>query len=91
VAYDCDKPRCLRRVSADASAPPTGGGETMLARLQNGTPQDPVFSYSPTGALPPTHMEVKVRVPAAGERSGSYQSSVVLDDGLALRNVNLGG
>ena len=88
VVYDCNRPRCVRRAGA-GTGPPAGQGELVLERLRNGTSQEPVFRYSPPGALPPNSVDVSVIVPASGDRGDGHRHSVVLEDGLALRNVNL--
>ena len=90
VVYDCDFPRCVRREGAVGPTVPSGSGEVVIARLLNGTPADPVFTFSPANRFPPDHVSARVRVPASGERSEGHRHNVVLDDGFALRNVTLG-
>ena len=89
VVYDCDRPRCLRREIVGGTSPAAGQGDVVLERLLNGTPEKPVFRYSPPGALPPQSVEVSVIVPASGGRGDGHRHKVVLEDGLAFRNVNL--
>ncbi len=88
VIYDCAKPRCMRREGLPGAEPP-GGGEVVIDRVLNGTRGHPVFAYSPSGVLPPNHVEVSIAVPAAGDRKDGHAHRVVLADGLALRNVGL--
>lgn len=90
VLYDCNRPRCVRRQGAPGADLSGLGGEVVIDRLLNGVSGEPVFTYSPPGAFPPAHVEARVRVPAAGERADGHPHSVVLDDGLALRNISLG-
>ncbi len=88
VIYDCSRARCVRRQGMPGAEPPSGG-EVVIDRILNGAAPDPVFVYSPAGSLPPDHVEVSIAVPAAGDRKDGHAHSVVLDDGLALRNVGL--
>jgi len=88
VVYDCGGTRCLRS-EAPVGAEPPSGGEVVVDRLLNDAGGDPVFTYSPAGALPPDHVAVSISVPASGGSENGHGHRVVFEDGLALRNVGL--
>lgn len=94
VMYACDVPtttaalrRCVRLEAAPgATLPSPASGETIVARLQNGTAADPVFTFAPD-AIRPTYVTGRVVVPSTGERVAARPGhAVALEDGAALRN-----
>lgn len=102
VDYSCGGSlgRCLRREApAGSSLPATG--TVVVDRVLNGAASTPVgrhvfdFDQSPdrsvgitVASLRPTYVTVRVELPAAGERGAAgFQNSIVLEDGLYVRNV----
>ena len=102
VEYSCggDPGRCVRREApAGAGLPATG--TVVIDRVLNGgvaiPPARAVFDFDQSpdrsvgvtaASVRPTYVTVRVEVPAAGERgAGGYGNSVVLEDGLYVRNV----
>jgi type II secretory pathway pseudopilin PulG len=102
VDYRCggDPGRCVRREAPlGASLPATG--TVVVDRVLNGGVAPPEgrhvfdFDQSPdrsvgvtAASVRPTYVSVRIEVPAAGDQgSGGHQHSVVLDDGLYVRNV----
>ncbi len=102
VDYTCggDPARCVRREAPVGSSLPAAG-RTVVARVLNGGASTPAaravfdFDESPdrsvgvtAAAVRPSYVTIRIEVPAAGERgAGGYQNSVVLEDGLYVRNV----
>lgn len=96
--------QCTRQATL---LPPDGSGNLadnprviVVDRVLNGTTADPVFSgWTPllTETSQPKYVKVTVKIPAGGERNnnnlgnGGYKHSVVLADGVYLRNLNLAG
>jgi hypothetical protein len=98
VMYSCDvaeagtgRRRCTRVEAASGAAlPAPATGAPVVARVLNGTPEDPVFTYAPD-AVAPRYVTVRVRVPSTGERRAGAAGAaaghaVVLSDGAFLRN-----
>ncbi len=48
-----------------------------------------VFAYKPS-LINPTFVEVHLEVPQAGDRANGYTASLDLDDGVYLRNTDVG-
>ena len=101
VRFACEVPddvlagfrRCTRvQAVAGAELPAPTAGETLVARVRNGTAEDPVFSGTPD-AVAPRYLRVRVLVPSTGERTARDRAGhdVVLEDGAYLRNRDLGG
>lgn len=79
---------------APPGTPPAGAvAHVILPRIANGTGTDPVFTNlaAPNGpATRPSYFRSTVKVPSAGSRAGSaFQHSVVLDDSVYMRNLDL--
>jgi type II secretory pathway pseudopilin PulG len=99
VFYECDVAQpgtsyneCVRlSVAAGGALPALSTGEPIVPRIVDGTPGDPVFSFSPN-AIAPTYVAVKLAVPAAGELSAGrgLNHTTVLDAGAYLRNLDVG-
>jgi prepilin-type N-terminal cleavage/methylation domain-containing protein len=83
VSYDCgvvhpddsSLRRCVRTVGADSVV--------VIDRINPGT----VFTYDTYS--PPRYVQSRVSVPAKGERVSGHPSSVVLDDGFYMRNLDV--
>jgi prepilin-type N-terminal cleavage/methylation domain-containing protein len=102
VEYSCggDPGRCLRREAPVGSSLPAAG-TVVVDRVLNGEATIPAqravfdFDQSPdrsvgvtAASVRPTYVTVRIEVPAAGERGAAgYANSVVLEDGLYVRNV----
>lgn len=99
VMYACDVAeaagglrRCVRlEAPSGAALPAPAQGDTVVARLQNGTPEDPAFTFAPD-AIAPRYVSTRLLVPSTGERrdDGRPGHAVVLEDGAELRNQSLG-
>lgn len=101
VRFACEVPdgvlpgfrRCTR-VEAGAAGvlPAPSTGETLVGRIRNGTPEDPVFRGTPD-PVAPRYLAVRVLVPSTGERTARERPGhdVVIEDGAYLRNRDLGG
>jgi hypothetical protein len=102
VDYTCggEPAACVRREApVGASLPAVGnvvvdrvlnaGGATPATRAVFDFDQSPDRSVGVTAAsVRPTFVTIRIEVPASGERGqGGYQNSVVLEDGLYVRNV----
>lgn len=99
VMYACDVPgetvglrRCMRVESASGTALPAATtGQTIVARVQNGTSEDPAFTFAPD-AIRPTYVTARLVVPSTGEHTRLKPGhAAVLEDGATLRNQVLGG
>jgi prepilin-type N-terminal cleavage/methylation domain-containing protein len=100
VMYACDVAevtgplrRCVRvEAASGAVLPAPATGATVVARLQNGTAEDPTFTFTPD-AISPRYVTARLLVPSTGERrdDGRPGHAVVLEDGAELRNRTLGG
>lgn len=102
VDYTCGgtPARCVRREAAVGAGLPATG-TTVVARVLNAGATTPAgrtvfdFDQSPdrsvgvtAASVRPTYVTIRIEVPAAGERgAGGYGNSVVLEDGLYVRNV----
>lgn len=106
VHYRCDRPhpdsaanphddayRRCRRVEAlvGAGLPAIDTGPLVIDRVLNGAAgaPNPVFTFSPS-AIAPNYVTARVEVPARGERAEGLEHTVVLDDGMFMRNLRLG-
>ncbi len=89
ISYRCDQPhptnrrwrRCLRFEGGQ-------GGRLVIDRVINGSA--PVFRYTTdpqNGRI--TYVEVKVEVPAAGDRKDGHKHKIVYEDGFYMRNQDL--
>jgi prepilin-type N-terminal cleavage/methylation domain-containing protein len=102
VQYSCggSPASCVRREAAAGSGLPATGrvvvdrvlnasGSTPAARAVFDFDQSPDRSVGVTAAsVRPTYVTIRLEVPSSGERgAGGYQGSVVLEDGLYVRNV----
>jgi hypothetical protein len=94
VYYDCDAVhpendgyrQCLRWEAAIGSELPLDDpGQVVVERRLPGD----VFSYEPN-LVNPTFVKVHLKVPQAGERKGGFKANLVLEDGLYLRNTDVG-
>lgn len=94
VLYDCDvvhpddatKRRCVRwEAAVGQQLPLDQAGEVVIDRRVPGD----VFTYQPN-LVNPTFVKVRVLVPQAGEHEGGYAANLVLDDGIYLRNTDVG-
>lgn len=101
VRFACEVPddalagfrRCTRvEAVAGGELPAPSTGETLVARVRNGTAADPVFAGVPD-AVSPRYLRVRVLVPSTGRRTAHDRPGhdVVLEDGAYLRNRDLGG
>lgn len=90
--YDQDYRQCKRvQAPVGQSLPAIASGETVVERVLNPSTQTKVFNNS-TGGVSPRFIRVRVDVPARGERTEERnRHSVVLDDGVYMRNLALGG
>jgi prepilin-type N-terminal cleavage/methylation domain-containing protein len=102
VDYTCGgaPASCVRREAPAGSGLPAAG-RTVIARVLNAGGSTPAgraifdFDQSPdrsvgvtAASVRPTYVTVRIEVPAAGERGGGgYRNSIVLEDGLYVRNV----
>jgi type II secretory pathway pseudopilin PulG len=102
VDYTCggDPAACVRREAPAGNGLPASGA-LVIDRILNSGPAIPAarrifdFDQSPdrsvgvtAASVRPTYVTVRIEVPAAGERgAGGYANSVVLEDGLYVRNV----
>lgn len=96
VRYRCDGdpsnpafPSYRRCVREEASASPgavLGAPQIVIDRVLNGAS---VFSptFAGTPAVSPAYFTARIQVPARGRLKTGYTSSVVLDDGVFLRNL----
>lgn len=88
---------CYRYETDAARSDPAGTtpagvtGELVADRLTNGTSGDPVFSgFSyPSGASRATYAKATVKAPSKGSRKSGQRSTIVLDDGFYMRNLDL--
>jgi Tfp pilus assembly protein PilV len=94
VYYDCDavhpedpsQRQCLRWDAAIGSELPLDQpGQVVVERRLAGD----VFTYEPN-LVNPTFVKVAVKVPQAGDYAGGYKQSLVLEDGIYLRNTDVG-
>ncbi|MEX2253569.1 MAG: hypothetical protein WD649_05400 [Thermoleophilaceae bacterium] len=65
-------------------------GVLVVDRLLNGTNDELGRVFFPDDPLRPKFVRAKIVVPAKGTAEKGYAHSVVLDDGIYLRNLNLG-
>lgn len=97
VRYDCGVPapggrfrNCVRYESAAGQALPASG-QVAGERLLNGTGDEGGRVFFPDDPFAPRFVRVKLVVPAGGElQRGGFSHRIVLDDGVYLRNLNLG-
>ena len=94
VYYDCDvvhpddpaQRQCLRWDAAIGSELPLDQpGEVVVERRVAGD----VFTYEPN-LVNPTFVKVEIQVPQSGDHAGGYKQNLVLDDGIYLRNTDVG-
>ena len=94
VYYDCDavhpdnpaQRQCLRWQAAIGSELPLDQpGQVVVERRVVGD----VFTYEPN-LVNPTFVKVEIRVPQSGGYKGGYKANLVLDDGIYLRNTDVG-
>ena len=94
VLYDCDvahpddpaQRQCVRwEAAVGQELPLSEPGQVVVDRRVAGD----VFTYKPN-LINPTFVEVQVRVPQSGERSDGYDTNLVLEDGVYLRNTDVG-
>jgi prepilin-type N-terminal cleavage/methylation domain-containing protein len=95
VAYECDLAeaspstyrRCVRVQAAVGGALPAfSTGTTIVTHVLNGTPVDPVFTFTPTG-FNPTYVKVHLEFPSGSGSAYGLAHPIVLDDGAYLRNA----
>jgi hypothetical protein len=94
VLYDCDvvhpdnaaQRRCVRWEAPIGQELPLDqpGGVVVERRM----PGD-VFTYQPN-LVSPTFVKVRLLVPQSGESKGGYKANLVLEDGIYLRNTDVG-
>ncbi len=97
VQYSCEKkssdpsPRCTRYATRPGGQLPTTG-TPVIERVQNTDSSLPVerriftvTTSSATGVA--SYVRVRLEVPAKGERTAGYESTIVLEDGFYLRNL----
>lgn len=97
VYYECDVAQpntsyreCMRlQAPAGVVLPALSTGAVAVTNLTNGTPADPVFAFTPD-AFSPTYVTATVKVPASGGTNGGLTHSIVLSDGVLLRNQSVG-
>jgi prepilin-type N-terminal cleavage/methylation domain-containing protein len=97
VLYECDVAQpntsyqqCVRlQAAAGAALPPLSAGVVVLTNVTNGTLADPVFTFTPNG-VSPTYVTARIKVPASGGTNGGLTHSIVLSDGVLLRNQAVG-
>ena len=94
VLYDCDVPhpdnaaqrQCLRwEAAVGAELPLDQPGQVVVERRVAGD----VFTYKPN-LINPTFVEVHLEVPQSGEATDGYRANLELDDGIYLRNTDVG-
>jgi len=94
VLYDCDvvhpddpdQRQCLRwEAAVGAELPLDNAGQVVVERRVVGD----VFTYKPN-LINPTYVEVQIQVPQAGERADGYHANLELNDGVYLRNTDVG-
>jgi hypothetical protein len=95
VMYDCrgvgNDPRyrgCSRSEGAQGGG--LGAPVVVVDRLLNGTDDEAGRVFKADDPMVPRYIEVRIETPASGERASGYNHRVVLDDGVYLRNLNLG-
>jgi type II secretory pathway pseudopilin PulG len=84
---------CVRlQTTVGGTLPALSTGVPVVLRVTNGTPANPVFSFTPN-AITPQYVDAKVELPASGElsSSGGFAHTVVLDSGAYLRNLGVSG
>ena len=94
VLYDCDvvhpddptQRQCRRWEAAVGQELPVDQPGTVV--VERRTAGD-VFTYKPN-LINPTFVEVHLEVPQAGDRANGYTASLDLDDGVYLRNTDVG-
>jgi type II secretory pathway pseudopilin PulG len=97
VYYECDVAQpgtsyreCVRlQARAGVALPALSTGTVAVSNLTNGTLTDPVFAFTPN-AVSPTYVTATVKVPASGGTNGGLTHSIVLNDGVLLRNQTVG-
>jgi prepilin-type N-terminal cleavage/methylation domain-containing protein len=97
VYYECDVPQpntsyreCVRlQALAGVALPALSTGAVAVSNLTNGTLADPVFAFTPDG-FSPTYVTARIKVPASGGTNGGLTHSIVLSDGVLLRNQTVG-
>jgi type II secretory pathway pseudopilin PulG len=97
VYYECDVPQpntsyreCVRlQAAAGAALPPLSSATVVATNLTNGTLGDPVFTFAPD-AFSPTYATATLKVPASGGVNGGLTHSIVLSNGVLLRNQTVG-
>jgi type II secretory pathway pseudopilin PulG len=97
VYYECDIAQpgtsyqeCVRlQAPAGAALPALSTATVAVTNLTNGTLADPVFAFTPDG-FSPTYVTATVKVPASGGTNGGLTHSIVLSDGVLLRNQAVG-
>ena len=102
VYYECDVPQpgtsyreCMRlQAAVGATLPAVSTGTPVVQNLLDGTASDAVMTFSPS-LIGPNYVQVRAELPASGYMStATYASTlhhtIVLDDGVNLRNQSLG-
>ncbi len=97
VYYECDVAQpgtsyreCLRlQAPAGAVLPALSTGTVTATNLTNGTLTDPVFAFAPD-AISPTYVTATIKVSASGGANTGLTHSIVLSDGVLLRNQTVG-
>lgn len=97
VLYECGvaQPRtsyleCVRVQSPAGSALPSlSAGTVVVHNMLNGTASDPVFSFAPD-PVAPYYMTASVEVPASGGANGGLNHTIVISDGVLMRNEYVG-
>ena len=82
--------RCVRiQAIGNGALPSLASGEVVIDRLLNGTNADPVFTYTPN-TISPKFIAAKIESDAGDATSPVFRHAMTFEQGLYLRNLNLG-
>jgi len=88
ISYRCDQPHPTNRSWRRCMRVQGSSSRMVIDRVING--DAPVFTYTTdpqNGRI--TYVDVKVEVPAAGDRKDGHKHKVILDDGFYMRNQDV--
>jgi hypothetical protein len=74
------------QAAVGGALPAFSTGTTIVTHVLNGTPVDPVFTFTPTG-FNPTYVKVHLEFPSGSGSAYGLAHPIVLDDGAYLRNA----
>ena len=90
VVFDCNSahpsvPGLKQCIRYEVTGTGPGPSRVMVPQVSQAT-----FTYEPAAPAPPKFVRAKLRVPAKGALAKGHSHSIVLDDGVYMRNLDNG-